>query len=104
MENKMLPGELWLFGNSLVFIPPEGIEMGLTIGMKPVWFPGEVEIDTEIKLGGKYMKWQSLPLGRKSSRAPGFGWEYFGFENLDKKLPEKVKIWMLKLVFGDSPG
>lgn len=99
MENKILPGELWAFGNDLVFIPPEGIGVGLTIGRKPMWLPGE-KTDTKIRLGGDNMKWQCLPPNRK----PGMGWKYFGFKNLDKKLPKKVKIWMLKLIFGDDPG
>ena len=94
MKNRILPGELWAFGNDLVFIPIEEIEIGLTIGRRPLWPPG----NTKIRLGGDNMRWQYLPPNRKS----GMGWEYFGFKKLDKKLPKKVKIWMLKLIFGDD--
>jgi hypothetical protein len=82
----MKPGELWTYGDSLVFVPPDGKRIGLTIGKKPIPLPGE-RTDTSIRLGQPHMKFQLIPTDRK----PGFGWKHFGWEKLDKKLPTEVK-------------
>ena len=97
MRDKIRAGELWTFSDGLVFIPSDKKRVGLTIGRKPIPIPGEK--DTEIRLGQPHMKFQLIPVDRKI----GFGWEYFGWDKLDKKLPPEVRKWMVLLMFDDIP-